>query len=58
MAWYLQVCSREDGEAALQSVKERVLQKGVAEDVAEQQLSTEVMACTSQCTYQGDPYLW
>ncbi len=54
----MQVCNREEGEGALESIKQKVLEKDVAEDVAEQQLSTEVMlstvsisvfCCTCEC---------
>jgi len=36
------VCGREEGDAALEAIKQKLMDRGVAEDVAEQQLSTEV----------------
>ena len=38
----LQVCSREEGEGALQSVMQKALDKGATEDVAKQQVTPEV----------------
>ncbi len=40
--WDAQVCGREEGDAALEAIKQKLMDRGVAEDVAEQQLSTEV----------------
>ena len=39
----VQVCSREEGDTALEGIKERVMEKGASEEVAEQQLSTQVL---------------
>jgi len=36
------VCGREEGVAALEAIKQKLMDRGVAEHVADQQLSTEV----------------
>ena len=36
------MCGREEGDAALEAIKQKLMDRGVAEDVADQQLSTEV----------------
>lgn len=38
----LQMCSREDGDAALEGIKQKLLDKDFSEEGAEQSLSTEV----------------
>ena len=38
----LQMCSREEGYAALEGIKQKLLDKHVSEEDAEQSLSTEV----------------
>ncbi|DBA94579.1 TPA: hypothetical protein ACH3X1_002162 [Trebouxia sp. C0004] len=38
-----QVCGREEGDAALEAIKQKLIDRGVAEDVAEQQLSAEAL---------------
>ena len=38
----LQMCSREEGYAALECIKQKLLDKDVPEEAAEQSLSTEV----------------
>ncbi len=36
------MCGREEGDAALEAIKQKLMDRGVAEHVADQQLSTEV----------------
>ncbi len=36
------MCGREEGDAALEVIKQKLVDRGVAEHVADQQLSTEV----------------
>lgn len=36
------MCGRGEGDVALVAIKQKLMDRGVAEDVAEQQLSTEV----------------
>lgn len=38
----LQMCSREDGYAALEGIKQKLLDKNMSEEAAEQSLSAEV----------------
>lgn len=38
----LQMCSREEGYAAQEGIKQRLLDKNVSEEAAEQSLSAEV----------------
>ena len=38
----LQMCSREEGYAALECIKQKLLDRDLSEEAAEQSLSTEV----------------
>lgn len=40
--WSVQMCSREEGYAALECIKQKLLDKEVSEEAAEASLSTEV----------------
>ena len=46
------MCGREEGDAALEAIKQKLMDRGVAEDVAEQQLSTEVQLVAPSCSRQ------
>ena len=39
---HMQVCSREEADAALEGIKQKLLDKNVSEEAAEQSLSAEV----------------
>lgn len=39
----MQVCSREEADAALECIKQKLLEKGMSEEAAEQSLSLEVV---------------
>ena len=45
----MQVCSRGDGDAALEGIKQKLIEKDMSEEVAEQHLCAEVCNMPFAC---------